>query len=43
HKNLSDEARAELGVGPGTLRLSVGLEDTDALLGDVEHALRAAR
>ena len=24
HKNLTDEARAELGIGPGTLRLSVG-------------------
>nr|WP_084831579.1 O-succinylhomoserine sulfhydrylase [Mesorhizobium ciceri] len=43
HKNLSDEARAELGIGPGTLRLSVGLEDTDDLLEDIEQALKAAR
>ncbi|TIW18239.1 MAG: O-succinylhomoserine sulfhydrylase, partial [Mesorhizobium sp.] len=43
HKNLSDEARAELGIGPGTLRLSVGLEDTDDLLEDVEQALKAAK
>ncbi|TIL67413.1 O-succinylhomoserine sulfhydrylase [Mesorhizobium sp.] len=43
HKNLMDEARAELGIGPGTLRLSVGLEDTDDLLEDIEQALKAAR
>ncbi|RWP62386.1 MAG: O-succinylhomoserine sulfhydrylase [Mesorhizobium sp.] len=43
HKNLSDEARTELGIGPGTLRLSVGLEDTDDLLEDIEQALKAAR
>ncbi|TIX37571.1 MAG: hypothetical protein E5V36_23445, partial [Mesorhizobium sp.] len=30
------------GIGPGTLRLSVGLEDTDDLLEDIEQALRAA-
>ncbi len=38
-----DEARAELGIGPGTLRLSVGLEDTDDLLEDIDKALKAAR
>ncbi|MDX8442654.1 O-succinylhomoserine sulfhydrylase [Mesorhizobium australafricanum] len=43
HKNLSDDARAELGIGAGTLRLSVGLEDTDDLLADVEQALKAAK
>jgi O-succinylhomoserine sulfhydrylase len=42
HKNLTDEARAELGIDPGTLRISVGLEDVDDLLQDVETALRAA-
>lgn len=42
HKNLSDEARAELGIGPGTLRLSVGLEDTDDLIGDIVQALDRA-
>ena len=40
HKNLADAARAELGIGPGTLRLSVGLEDTDDLLADLDAALR---
>ncbi|MGC4026457.1 MAG: O-succinylhomoserine sulfhydrylase [Mesorhizobium sp.] len=42
HKNLTDEARAELGIDAGTLRLSVGLEDTDDLLEDIEHALAKA-
>jgi O-succinylhomoserine sulfhydrylase len=39
HKNLTDEARAELGIGPGTLRLSVGLEDADDLIADIDQAL----
>ena len=42
HKNLTDEARAELGIGEGTLRLSLGLEDTDDLLEDIEQALAKA-
>ncbi|WP_378944525.1 O-succinylhomoserine sulfhydrylase [Mesorhizobium sp. ANAO-SY3R2] len=43
HKSLSDEARAELGIDDGTLRLSVGLEDADDLLNDIESALKAVR
>ena len=43
HKNLTDEARAELGIDDGTLRLSVGLEDADDLLNDIKDALKAAR
>ncbi|MDQ2633728.1 MAG: O-succinylhomoserine sulfhydrylase [Pseudomonadota bacterium] len=39
HKNLTDEARAELGIGGGTLRLSVGLEDVDDLIADLGEAL----
>jgi O-succinylhomoserine sulfhydrylase len=42
HKNLSEEAREELGISPGTLRLSVGLEDADDLMSDIENALKAA-
>ncbi len=42
HKNLTDEARAELGIGPGTVRLSVGLEDAGDLVTDIERALKAA-
>jgi O-succinylhomoserine sulfhydrylase len=43
HKNLTEEARAELGIDPGTLRLSIGLEDADDLIGDIDAALTAAR
>ena len=42
HKNLTDEARAELGIGGGTLRLSVGLEDADDLIADIGEALERA-
>ncbi|MEX6508028.1 O-succinylhomoserine sulfhydrylase [Jiella sp. M17.18] len=41
HKNLSPEARAELGIGDGLLRLSLGLEDADDLGEDIEAALAA--
>ena len=43
HKNLTDEARAELGIGPGTLRFSIGLEDVGDLLEDIDRALAATR
>ncbi|OWW05234.1 O-succinylhomoserine sulfhydrylase [Rhizobium sp. R72] len=39
HKNLSDEARAELGISGGTVRLSAGIEDTDDLIEDFAQAL----
>lgn len=42
HKNLTDEARAEAGIGEGTLRLSLGLEDVEDLIKDIEQALEAA-
>ncbi|WP_062217727.1 O-succinylhomoserine sulfhydrylase [Aureimonas sp. D3] len=42
HKSLTDEARAELGIGPGLLRLSVGIEDVEDLVEDVERALATA-
>jgi len=42
HKNLTAEARAELGIGPGTLRISVGLEDADDLIADIGAALERA-
>lgn len=41
HKNLSDEARAELGMSGGTVRLSCGIEDTTDLLEDFARALKA--
>jgi O-succinylhomoserine sulfhydrylase len=39
HKNLTDEARAELGIGAGLLRLSAGIEDGDDLIEDFDQAL----
>ncbi|GAB4353324.1 MAG: O-succinylhomoserine sulfhydrylase [Kiloniellaceae bacterium] len=41
HQRLSPEARAELGIGDGLLRLSVGLEDAQDLIEDLEQALKA--
>jgi O-acetylhomoserine (thiol)-lyase len=43
HRQLSDEELEASGVAPGTVRLSVGLEDVADLLWDLEQALRAAR
>jgi O-succinylhomoserine sulfhydrylase len=42
HQRLLPEARAALGIGSGTLRLSVGLEDVADICEDLEQALRAA-
>lgn len=42
-QNLSDEAKAELGISDGLLQISLGLEDTDDLVEDVEAALKVAR
>lgn len=42
HVHRTPDERARLGVGPGTLRLSIGIEDLDDLLGDLGHALAAA-
>ena len=42
HKNLTDEAREAVGIGGGTLRLSVGLEDADDLIDDIDRALAKA-
>lgn len=42
HFRMDDAALARAGIGPGTIRLSIGLEDPDDLLADLERALRAA-
>ena len=39
HKNLTEEARAELGISDGTVRFSAGIEDADDLLEDFARAL----
>jgi len=40
HKSLSQEERLVIGVTDGLIRLSVGLEDIDDLLDDLEQALK---
>lgn len=35
--------RRILGVGPGTLRLSIGIEDVDDLIGDLARVLESVR
>ncbi len=41
HRQLSDEELVAAGIGPGTVRLSVGIEDADDLIWDLEHGLNA--
>ena len=41
HQRLSEEQRTTLGITPGLVRFSVGIEDTDDLVADVMHALDA--
>ncbi|HEY1420508.1 MAG TPA: aminotransferase class I/II-fold pyridoxal phosphate-dependent enzyme [Candidatus Dormibacteraeota bacterium] len=39
HRSLTPDERAELGVGPGTVRVSVGIEDAGDIIGDFAQAL----
>lgn len=41
HQRLSDERKASMGITPGLVRLSLGIEDTDDLIADVMQALDA--
>lgn len=41
HSKLTDEDRAVLGIYPGTIRVSVGLEDAEDILNDVAQALNS--
>lgn len=41
HQRLKPEARAELGIGDGMLRLSVGLEAFEDLAADIDRAISA--
>ncbi|MEY5028398.1 MAG: hypothetical protein RLZ63_713 [Pseudomonadota bacterium] len=42
HFRMSDEALAQAGIGPGTIRLSIGLEDPADLIDDLKKALKSA-
>ncbi|SLN30379.1 O-succinylhomoserine sulfhydrylase [Roseovarius litorisediminis] len=39
HQRLPEEQKASLGITPGLVRLSVGIEDADDLIADVKQAL----
>ena len=41
HRQLSDEQLIEAGVAPDLIRLSVGIEDIDDIIADLEQALAA--
>lgn len=41
HSRLSEEQRADLGITDGLVRLSIGLEDSDDLIADIQQALAA--
>ena len=42
HFRMDDAALQQAGIGPGTIRLSIGLEDADDLIDDLGRALKAA-
>ena len=43
HGSCTPAERAEMGISDGLVRLSVGLEDSDAIIGDLARALAATR
>mgnify|MGYP003131281316 CR=1 FL=1 len=42
HYGVGEEGRAEMGITEGLLRLSIGLEDPDDIIADLEQAIAAA-
>jgi O-acetylhomoserine (thiol)-lyase len=42
HRQLTDEQKTQAGAGPEVVRLSIGLEDTEDLIDDLDQALEAA-
>ena len=43
HRSMTPEERAALGVGAGTVRVSVGIEDPDDIVADFAQALSRSR
>jgi O-acetylhomoserine (thiol)-lyase len=41
HRQLTDEQRIAAGAGPDVVRLSIGIEDKDDIIGDLAQALEA--
>ncbi|MEO0653319.1 MAG: aminotransferase class I/II-fold pyridoxal phosphate-dependent enzyme [Pseudomonadota bacterium] len=42
HRQLSDEARVAAGAGPNVVRVSIGTEDADDIIADLDEALAKA-
>lgn len=42
HRQMNDEQLAEAGVSPGMILLSVGIENVDDIIADIEQALQNA-
>ena len=40
HAKMTSEQRTKVGIPDGFLRLSVGLEDADDIIADIEQALK---
>lgn len=41
HRQLTDDELRAAGIGPGTIRLSIGIEDAEDLIWDLEQGFRA--
>ncbi len=41
HSGVAPEVRAQVGVGEGLIRMSIGLEHEEDLIADLDHALRS--
>jgi len=40
HRQMSDEELIKAGVSPDLIRLSVGIENADDIIGDLDQAIR---
>ena len=43
HSKLSDAERLKVGITPGLIRISVGLENVNDILEDIQHALTKSK
>jgi len=43
HRQLSDDELSAAGIGPGTIRLSIGIEDAEDLIWDLDQGLAAVQ
>jgi O-succinylhomoserine sulfhydrylase len=43
HSKLTEEERAKVGIAPGLVRISVGLENVNDILADIEQALHGSK